>query len=256
MKIIHTILSAFTVLTILFFIQTPVFAAETAATDTKTKVTTGQLVAKVVWVKGTCTASPPGSDTKRALKTASEVYMHDTLMTDAGSEAQIVFTDNSTMTLRPETKLYINEYNYKKPGKKAAEAPSTASYIMDLIAGGFRTITGAIAKENPDNYQINTPVATIGVRGTEFSVVYKPPKTYVKRYKGEPCVSQKGADKNEKGKTLCLDDKNKYASAEEGGAPQIEVDEPDVFRVDVEVVPVSFMDMNNDGSGGSSFCIQ
>lgn len=229
-------------------------SANEEAVDPKRK-----LVARVVWVKGTFTATAPGSDTKRVLKTASNIYMNDTLLTDAASEAQIVFTDNSTMAFREGTKLYINDYNYAPKKQKDPESKSVGTYIVDLITGGFRTITGLVAKENPDDYKVNTPVATIGVRGTEFSVYYKDGKTFLKRYKGEPCISEGGQDKemtNEQ-KKLCLDEKNKYAQASQGQEPEYVVAQPDVFEVDVEVVPVTFTDLINGGSGSSSgFCIQ
>tara|TARA_R110000868_G_scaffold76328_7_gene219557 strand:+ start:351 stop:1217 length:867 start_codon:yes stop_codon:yes gene_type:complete len=233
--------------------------AKPTSTDPDTKV----VVAHVVWVKGTFKAIEPGTDEVRTLKKSSNVYMNDTLVTDANSEAQIVFTDDSNMAFRPDTRLYINQYNYiPKKNKKTADN-SVGKYIMDLVEGGFRTITGYIAKEDPEEYQVNTPVATIGVRGTEFSVVYQDGKLYMKQYKGKPCMKNKdGEEKSE----ICLDNKNKFSEAEEGSDPVYLADEPAVFNVDVEVVPVTFSNTGDgfcgiggcggDGGGGSGFCIQ
>jgi hypothetical protein len=237
----------------------------TVTTDAKPAQTadaasSGQtLVARVVWVKGTIKASLAGSDASRILKTASNIYLHDTLVSSPDSEVQIVFTDNSTMTLRPETTFYINQYNYQPKAKKSGEK-SVGKYVVDLIVGGFRTITGYVAKENPDEYQVNTPVATIGVRGTEFSIVYKDGKAYMKQYKGKPCITSGKADKNNPNSTLCLDSKTKYGVVEDANSDPVPLTtQPDTFSVDVEVVPVSFVDSGTGLGGpgqGSGFCIQ
>ncbi len=227
-------------------------------------VPTGKkLVAHVVWVKGSVTASEAGGTAARALKKSSNVYMNDTVETGPDSEAQLVFTDDSVMTFRAATKMYINEYNYQPKGKDKAESKSAGKYVMDLVTGGLRTLTGFVAKQNPDNYQVNTPVATIGVRGTEFSIVYTDGKLYMKQYKGEPCLAKKG----EKSKnTLCLDKDHKYGSVPgEGQTPMYLADQPAVFSVDVEVIPVTFSNGGvgfcgvggcKSGGGGSGFCIQ
>jgi len=242
-------------------------SAEAQAEKSATPLKDRQLVAHVVWVKGTFYATSPGGEEKRVLKASGNVYMNDTLVTEAGSEAEIVYTDNSLMTFREDTKLYINEYNYQPQAKKGGEGKTVGRYVVDLIEGGFRTITGYIAKDHPDNYQVNTPVATIGVRGTEFSVVYsKNGQLIVKRYKGIPCITKVTATK-EKVNPLCLDEKNKYAVADSTTAqPRFVVQEPDVMTVDVEVIPVTFSNTpqgfcgmsgcGNTGGNVSGFCIQ
>jgi hypothetical protein len=250
-----------------------------------------KLVARVVWVKGGFNALMPGSTEKRPLKLAANIYMNDTLVTDKDSEAQIIFTDNSTMTFRPDTKLYINEYNYvPKAQQQKAEKKSAGKYILDLVTGGFRTVTGMVAKENPNDYAVNTPVATIGVRGTEYSLVYKQGQDlYIKRYTGEPCMvndATKGGGKKGvvektnvggggaaaagKGNEVCLDEIKQYGYVTDTNTnPVAIVQQPEVFRTDVEIVPVKFKETgdfgsvtspgkNIDGSGpgSSGFCIQ
>lgn len=243
-----------------------------------------KLVARVVWIKGTLNAVMPGGKDKRTLKMAANIYMNDTLVTEKDSEAQIIFTDNSTMTFRPDTKLYINEYNYvPKSERKTKEAKKSAGkYVLDLVTGGFRTITGLVARENPNDYKVNTPVATIGVRGTEYSLVYKQGQDlYIKRYTGEPCMtnsakaSQVGPNKKKHSggggaaasgasNEVCLNEMQQYgyvASADV--SPVAMVAQPAVFRTDVEVIPVNFSTRPTPAAGqpntkqnSSSFCIQ
>ncbi|MGH8446844.1 MAG: hypothetical protein ACREVL_16350, partial [Solimonas sp.] len=40
--------------------------------------------------------------------------------------------------------------------------------FLRLLKGGFRTVSGLIGKANPDEYRVTTPVATIGIRGTDY----------------------------------------------------------------------------------------
>jgi len=137
-------------------------------------------VGRVVWVKGTFTAEGPNGN--RSLERAGIFYEKDTLVTNASSQAQVVFSDNSLMTFREGTRFRVDQYNFKPAGG------GSNNYAMSLAQGGFRTITGAIGNQQPQNYHIKTPVATIGVRGTEFIAYYNNGRLYVGRIKGKPCV--------------------------------------------------------------------
>ena len=64
--------------------------------------------------------------------------------------------------------------------------------VIKLLAGGFRVVTGWIGKHNRSNYRVQTPTATIGVRGTDHEPRYIPdgssegePGTYDKVYVGQ-----------------------------------------------------------------------
>ncbi len=122
-------------------------------------------IAQVIWVKGSVTATQTNNQ-PRDLKRRSPLYLRDTIVTGPDGEAQIVFTDQSTVALRSGSELMIADYKFdpKKPNQ------SNEKYVLNLVKGGLRTITGIIPKDNPDSYQVNTPVATIGVRGTEYSI--------------------------------------------------------------------------------------
>ena len=117
----------------------------------------------MVWVNGTVKAAFP-EQAPRVLARGSVIYEQDTVTTAPGSTGEIVFTDNSIISLRSDTTFVIEQYSFNQ--KSPA---SGGQYIMNLIKGGFRTITGFIAKSQPENYQVKTPVATIGVRGTSYT---------------------------------------------------------------------------------------
>ena len=99
----------------------------------------------------------------RELKQGDFVYVNDEILTSARSFAVLQFTDGAKVTVRPDSQLIIEAYLYA--GNDSDEA------TLNLVSGGLRVITGAMAKTNPENYKVRTPVALMGVRGTEFSVM-------------------------------------------------------------------------------------
>ena len=99
----------------------------------------------------------------RELKQGDFVFVNDEIMTGDRSFAVLQFTDGAKVTVRPDSKLVIETYLYA--GNDSDEA------TLSLVSGGLRVITGAMAKTNPENYKVRTPVALMGVRGTEFSIM-------------------------------------------------------------------------------------
>ena len=99
----------------------------------------------------------------RELKQGGFVYVDDEILTSARSFAVLQFTDGAKVTVRPGSKLIIETYLYA--GNDSDEA------TLNLVSGGLRVITGAMAKTNPEKYKVRTPVALMGVRGTEFSIM-------------------------------------------------------------------------------------
>lgn len=55
------------------------------------------------------------------------------------------------------------------PKKTRAQAVPQRAFFR-LVKGGFRTVTGLIGKANREDYRVNTPTATIGVRGTDWII--------------------------------------------------------------------------------------
>lgn len=105
------------------------------------------------------------SGAERVLARRSPVFSGDVVVIGSGASAQVKFTDGAIMALKPDTRLKIDDYRYQ------AGAAGNAS-VMSLFQGGFRTISGAIAKLERKAYKVNTPVATIGIRGTFYETQY------------------------------------------------------------------------------------
>ena len=100
------------------------------------------------------------------LKKGGVVQPGDTIITGVTSNAQVRMSDGAIIAIRPESEFKINEYSYN--GK--ADGSEKAS--LSLVKGGVRAVTGVIGRENRDNLKVDGVVATIGVRGTGFNIVY------------------------------------------------------------------------------------
>ncbi|WP_370299446.1 FecR domain-containing protein [Abyssibacter sp.] len=143
-------------------------------------------VGKVLFVLGG--ASVERGETALAAQRGLELESGDTLVTGLSGRMHVRLDDGAMLTLKPDTRYELTEYEV--PEEAVADEPvaaaatgSTASpepaaplvrtrrsgrAFMSLIKGGFRTITGLIGKTDKQAYQIKTPVATIGIRGTHF----------------------------------------------------------------------------------------
>lgn len=101
----------------------------------------------------------------RPLAKGAEVHSGETIDTGNG-RAQVRFSDGAQVSLQPQTRFRIDNYRF------AGKADGSEKGFFSLLKGGMRTITGLIGRSNRQNYQVNTTVATIGIRGTEYSVTY------------------------------------------------------------------------------------
>jgi hypothetical protein len=97
----------------------------------------------------------------RALRKGSVLAAGDTVRTGQG-RAQIRFSDGGYTSLQPGTEFRIDDYHYDR--KDVGKSRS----FFSLLKGGLRTITGTIGHLRKKSYQLRTPVATIGIRGTEY----------------------------------------------------------------------------------------
>jgi len=91
----------------------------------------------------------------------SGVEMNDTITT-ANAKAGITFIDNTKVEITEQSKLVIDTFVYdgeKKTGKLG----------IKMALGTIKYASGQIAKNDPQQVKVETPTATIGVRGTDFS---------------------------------------------------------------------------------------
>lgn len=91
----------------------------------------------------------------------------DTIVTHAG-RAQLSFTDGGYVSLQPDTEFAIREYRFE------GATDGTERGLFSLLKGAMRTVTGLVGRVNRDAYAVQTPTATIGIRGTGGLFVVRP----------------------------------------------------------------------------------
>src|SRR4029453_16957259 len=102
-----------------------------------------------------------GADRSR-LAASATVNTGDTVTTGAQSYAQLRFSDNALVALKPDSEFRIEAYAF------AGAADGSGRAVFRLVRGGFRTVTGQVGQVNRDTYQVLTTQATIGIRGTHY----------------------------------------------------------------------------------------
>ena len=99
-----------------------------------------------------------------SLSNGSKIFFGDTIISKSKSNAQILFLDQTVLTLGEETELTIDEFVYDPNSQDGA-------FVSTVKTGTVKFITGQISKKNPDNLEVKVPAGTLGARGTEFVVL-------------------------------------------------------------------------------------
>jgi len=100
----------------------------------------------------------------RQISVTDSVFFRETLKTGKNSRTQLLFLDESVLTLGPQGSLVIDEMIYDAAQDKNKLAVTINEGIMRFVSGVMP----------PENYTINTPSAAIGIRGTIIYVMVTP----------------------------------------------------------------------------------
>ncbi len=131
-----------------------------APTEISAAENTGS-VGSVVALRGSATAINSQGD-QRNLSLHSYLYADDSITTDKSGRLRILFNDNSIISLGSSSTAKIDEYAWNKE--------SGESKMKTKISEGvFRIMGGLITKKAPKNFTVETPAATIGIRGSMFA---------------------------------------------------------------------------------------
>ena len=120
-------------------------------------------VGKVTLVLGQATLVSSNGVTS-ALQKGSSVKPGDRIETAGGGHVHIRFVDDALVSVRPSSRLIIEEYEYN-PAKVLE-----SQVRFKLETGVARAISGAAAESAKERFRLNTPLVAIGVRGTDFVV--------------------------------------------------------------------------------------
>lgn len=115
-------------------------------------------VGETVFARGAASASRAGELV--LLGKGSPILEGDVVTTAERSFAILAFNDGTRVTLRPGTVFQVEQF---------AHGGREERTLLTLFKGGLRAVTGLISRRNPEGFRLRTPVATIGIRGTDFT---------------------------------------------------------------------------------------
>jgi hypothetical protein len=144
--------------------------------------------AVVTTVNGTVQAQA-GTGPSRALRLGDIVNQGDTISTGGGSSVVLRFDDGQVAALTANSRMQISAYQYNEPAQ-------TGNVLLNLVTGGMRAITGLIGRKNPSQVGYRASTATIGIRGTDVTMVTLLGNVVVTVEKGEISFSFNGVTIN------------------------------------------------------------
>lgn len=102
-----------------------------------------------------------------ALVKGKDIESGQAIITGPDGRAQVKFSDGGVVSLQPGTEFKVANYVDQAD-------PKQDRFLVDLLRGSMRAITGLIGKRNRENYKVTTTTATIGIRGSGFNAGYNP----------------------------------------------------------------------------------
>lgn len=157
-----------------------------------------EIAGRVNFVSGSAFVSNAQNQQRNVFK-GDLIYAGEKIETGRNSRIQIKMTDGGIIVLRPSSTFEITQYSFSK------DTPELGTVLYNFIKGGARAISGAIGKVNQQNYKFNTPVATIGIRGTDYSASLDDSKLLVTVSDGKISITnQQGEEEAKEGETFAV----------------------------------------------------
>ncbi len=183
------------------------------------------------------------SGEQQRIVVGNDVYQNETVDTKQSSYAHLIFVDKTNLSIGPDSNVVLDKFVYDPNG-------GAGKVVLQIGKGSFRFITGTQKKSS---YEIKTPVATIGVRGTVFSLLNSNECSLIVLEEGSITLTFKD------GKTIVLDKRGWGVQACSDGrvtGPQLwAVKLPDPFNVDHPdnsgFPPVAEIPGQNSGPGNT-----
>ena len=105
-----------------------------------------------------------GASAPRTLRQGDEVSQGDTVITGANSSLVLKFDDGQVAALTANSRMIISAYTYNP-------ATESGNVLLSLVTGGMRAITGLIGRRSPNQVAFRAATATIGIRGSDGTMV-------------------------------------------------------------------------------------
>ncbi|MGQ0621884.1 MAG: FecR family protein [Panacagrimonas sp.] len=155
-----------------------------------TAVLAADPAAEINLITGKGTASSADGDV-RPLTRGSPVFSGEVVSSGPNSYVNLKFSDGAFVLVRPNSRFQVEEYDFKGQAPTSTEAPAPvltpvkpvvplepapsspapSRAFLRLLKGGFRAVSGVIGKVDRTEYRMAAPVATIGIRGTDYTAV-------------------------------------------------------------------------------------
>lgn len=193
------------------------------------------VVARVVDIKGDVSAINRADKNakERPLSLGKPLYNSDSVLSEKDSYALLLFPDGQKITVQADSQMDIKEYNYQIKGKKD-------QILLRLATGGLRALTGSIGKNDHNAYSLNTPVATIGIRGSGGDTETNGTNLKHDTWEGEMFVKTKDGVEHpvDRGNTLFMRDPNAQPQIYNTppNAPKPDAPRPDTNKSDPKEV--------------------
>lgn len=146
---------------------------------------TGPAAGQVVFVSGPAELIAPDGK-KQALASGTAVRQGDQIATGDNAYVHVRMIDNAFVAVRPQSRLVVELYEYD------AAAPAASRIKLQLHNGNARTVSGKGGEAAKHNYRFNTPMAAIGLRGTDYTVLSTNDATRVSVSRGAVAVTPLG----------------------------------------------------------------
>lgn len=128
-----------------------------------------QVVAEVTNATGTVHVRKPNGSLRLA-SVGSGLEAGEILSAEDHSSVRIRFTDGTELVLKPGTRMRIDGYRFD------AQQPAEDELSFSLLKGGLRAVSGAIGtRGNKDAFRARSAVGNIGIRGTQFGMLFCAP---------------------------------------------------------------------------------
>ena len=118
-------------------------------------------VATITAIKGKADIQRAGNNIPASL--GASLNEKDRIITQDNTKLQIIFKDETIISIGENSTFSINEYLFEDQQEPVAR--------FGMLKGAMRTITGKIGKIAPQKFSVKTKTATIGIRGTNFTLV-------------------------------------------------------------------------------------
>ncbi|MBI9078945.1 MAG: FecR domain-containing protein [Pseudodesulfovibrio sp.] len=119
----------------------------------------GEQIGSVISMNGSAWAI--NGNTQRPLTEGAPVYEGEEIVTESNSNVEIRLADNTILGQGEDSAISLDDYVYSEDAN---------SLDFSMIKGVLRVVSGEIVKANPEGFNLSTPMATIGIRGTEIMV--------------------------------------------------------------------------------------